>query len=235
MDSRALLSAGLTGFAVFVWATGYRPRILAALSIPSLWLHPHMLALSLLMSAWGFDNFLNSRAARARQDRSEQETEVFLQRLSRTLANRGTLSQALDDLASSDGRILVHPDPHRVLSDLLERWQTEAMAIVVMSARLASRYGGPLPVIIDEVIKHIGRNRRQRFQRRLEEMALESTVIVLALAPYVLLLIFRVVLPTFYAILTSTALGDGVIALLGVSTLGVLGGFSIYIRREAAS
>ncbi|PSR37548.1 MAG: hypothetical protein C7B44_03200 [Sulfobacillus thermosulfidooxidans] len=235
MDSLALLSAGMLGLAVYAWHARRVFRVIFPLSLALLWVRPHVLTLSVLLAAAGFEVFLTSRRMRAGRDLAEQETEVFLQRLSRTLRNRGSLSQALDDVARSDSRIVPHPDPHRVLMELRERWHTEAMLIVSLAAGLSSRYGGSLAPIIDNVIQHMGRARRQRFGRRLEETALESTVMVLAVVPYGLLLIFRMALPSFYNILTQTTAGHMVIGMLGMSTAGVLMGLSWYIRKEESS
>ncbi len=227
-----ILSAWLVGLGIYALSTAFAPRIVSALSLPSALIHPTILAASVLLAAWGWDVFFESRSRRTLGDRQEQDTEIFLQRLSRTLANRGNLAQALDDLANNDNRVLADPDPYRVLADLALRWRTEAMTIVASSARIAGRYGGSVDVIIEQVVKHIGRQRRQRFQRRLEETAMESTVLILSVAPFGLLAIFAVSLPTFYRVLATTVVGHGVILFLGLITAAVLWGLAWYIRME---
>ncbi|MCL4495067.1 MAG: hypothetical protein M1294_09685 [Firmicutes bacterium] len=228
------MSAGLLGLSVMTFLSSYRPVFLPWASMASVLIPQHTVALAFLFMIWGLDTFVMSRERRHYAEMNEQETELFLQRLGRMLKARGSLAFALDDVVRSDVRIRLHSDPQRVLDELAEKWPTDAMKVVADSARLANRFGGALDNIIEHVIKHIALSRRWRFQRRLDEMALESTVLILAVAPYAILLLFAFALPEFYKVLTATALGHLVLGFISLSSFVVLQIFAAHIRSEGS-
>ncbi len=234
MHSTAILSAGFIGLSVNGFLSSYRPMILGIASVFSLFMVNHVVALSVLIMLWGLDTFWSSRLARRRSELNEQETELFLQRLSRMLKARGSLAYALDDLARADSRIRLHSDPQQVLEELAHKWPTDAMRVVSISAKLANRHGGSLDDIIEHVMKHMTLSRRWRFQRRLEEMTLESTVLILALSPYIVAILFAMVLPEFYGALARTVSGQMVLTWIGVVTFVVLQLLGRHIRNGDA-
>ncbi|WP_020373874.1 type II secretion system F family protein [Sulfobacillus thermosulfidooxidans] len=232
MHSTILLSAGLLGLSVTGFLSSYRPVLLSLGSLVSLILPSHIVAMSTLLMVWGLDTFWTSRLQRQRQELNEQETELFLRRLSRMLKARGSLAYALDDLGRADSRIQLYAEPERVLDELSLQWSTDAIRVVASSAKWADRYGGSLENIIEHVIKHMALSRRWRFQRRLEEMTLESTVFILTLAPYVVLLLLKMAIPTFYGVFIGTGLGHVMLILSGIISFLVLQIFSWHIRNE---
>lgn len=235
MHSSVILSAGLLGLtARGLLSPSYRPLFLPWASLASLLIANHSVALAFLIMVWGLDSFWKSRRRRRQSELDGQETELFLQRLGRMLKARGSLAFALDDVARSDSTIRLHADPQVVLDELAMKWHTDAMRVVAQSARLANRYGGALDNIIDHVLKHMALTRRWQFQRRLDEMAIESTVLILIVTPYAILLLFAFVLPEFYKVLTTTGLGHLVLAFIALVSFFVLQIFAAHIRNETS-
>ena len=235
MHSSVILGAGLLGFSVNSILSSHRPLFLPWASMGSFLIPSPSITIAFLITIWGLDTFWTSRLRRQQSELDDQETELFVQRLRRMLKARGSLAFALEEVVRSDSRIRLHADPQLVLDELATKWHTDAMNVVAQSARLTTRYGGALDDIIDHVVKHMALSRRWRFQRRLDEMALESTVLILAIAPYVVLFLFAFTLPGFYQVLTTTGLGHLVLAFIALVSFVVLQIFSAHIRGESSS
>lgn len=190
------------------------------------------LLLAGLMGGLAYAHYDRAAVRARRRDQDEQEALLFLVRLGQLLAVRGTLAGALDDMgyrspwAGTDAG-------ERVLVAVATQYRVGALEFLARVAVLVRRHGGSLVPVVDWARDIIQRAQSRRHARQLEEAAQRSTIVVLALAPWGVLAVFRLMVPAFYRILVTSPIGDIAVLLVGGVTLAVFLVLTAHMQREA--
>lgn len=185
-----------------------------------------------VMVGLGFGIYQKASGYERRRDEDAREALLFLVRLRQLVSVTGTLAAALDEMGYRTGWTGSDAG-ERVLVEVALRLKVTALTFLGRVAMLVRRHGGSLLPVVDWAADTIQTRQSLREVRHLEETAQRSTVIILALAPWGVLMVFRIMVPGFYRILMTTRIGDGALLMIGCMTLAVLAVLSQYIRREA--
>lgn len=183
----------------------------------------------------GMEMYLNATRFEKKRDRQEQEAEVFLQRLAQLLQSHGTLSLALQDLGYRDHATGREPNPEHLLRDLFHRWNIAVVGMVASASLVIAKHGGGLQPVVEQAAKKISRDRERRFQRQLDEAAKRTTMLVLAMAPYAVMVALWALVPSMYAVLTTQLSGQ-----LATVAVGLVGGLvlmvlAIHVKKEGTA
>ncbi len=232
MTAAIVVWAAAAGSAAWVWLTGGMWWTLAAFWAWGLILQAPGVMVGGLFTAVGWNELLKARRFAVSRDRDEQAALLFLVRLDQLLRVRGTLAGALQDMGyrsplggSAAGE--------KVLAQVADGYQVSALSLVSRVARVVQRHGGSLSPLLAWAIDAVHGAQSRRHGRQLEEAAQRSTVVVLAFAPWAIVGIFRMVVPTFYQVLSTSSLGAGTLAGIGAATAVVLIILARHENREA--
>lgn len=231
-----LAAAEITGLGAYAWARrGDDGLMMAGAGLLSSATGDPWMIMPAVTVALAGERLRDALRFERQRDRDEQEAEAFLRRLTQMLPTRSSLGAAIQELMpmveASGGR----REAETVLEQLAERWQIGAMRLVARAARLIKRSGGSLDQVIGHAVRAMARDRRRRFQRRIEESARYTTIVVLAGAPFGVVALFRLALPAFYRELTDTPIGHATTMAVGLTTAGVLAVVTRHVRRGAAA
>lgn len=185
-----------------------------------------------MMAGWGWSQLTEAVGKEKVRDRDEQAAETFLMQLAQLLPIRGALGAALDDMGY---RALGESSPTGVLEDFAGHCRVSALTMVSQVARRISRQGGSLLPVVREALRDIQSTRRARFERRPEEAAQRTTVMILGVAPVLLMAGFGLFLPTFYRALDGTSIGNLAVSLVGTSMTAVWWILAAHIERSSAA
>lgn len=185
-----------------------------------------------LMVAWGFGWYSQSVRQTASRDGDAQAALLFLVRLRQLLSVTGTLSGALQEMGYRLSAVGGDAS-EQVLQNVANRLEVDVLSFVSRVAGLVRRHGGALGVVVEWAVQRLERQQALRFARRLEEAAQRTTIVVLALAPWGVLVLFRFVVASFYRSLLSTPLGHTVLLSIAGLTATVLAILASHIRGEA--
>lgn len=222
-----------TGLMVHAWirdSGDWWPGLAWGIALPS---GSSWLMLSSILAGWGLGQVSQAIHYETLRDRDEQQAELVLRQIGRLLPQRGSLSMVMDDLVQSG---IMRPENGRdaewLLSQLTSQWNVEAFSMVGEVARRARLHGGSLEPVIDQAIRKIARDRRQRFQRQIDESAKRLTIEVLAVAPYFVLVLFFVSIPSFYGSMINSLAGHVVLVSIGTVTAVALWVLSLQVRKR---
>lgn len=232
MMAGSVVWATFAGSAVWVWLTGGLWWPLAVFGGWGLLLQSPGVMVGGLLTAIGWNQLVTARRFAASRDRDEEAALLFLVRLDQLLRVRGTLAGALQEMGYRSP--LRGADAgERVLAQVAAGYQISALSFVSRVVRVVHRYGGSLSPLLAWAVDAVHGDQARRHGRQLEEAAQRSTVVVLAFAPWGVLGIFRVAVPSFYRTLAGSPLGGGTLAGVGVATAVVLSILAHHERREA--
>ncbi len=179
-----------------------------------------------------FAHYLDAQHFEAKRDRDEEASVLFLVRMRQLLGVTGTLGGALDEMGYRTRRPTADAG-EELLGELSRELNVGVVLFFARVALLVRRHGGSLLPVIGWAADAIQRAQALRHARQLEEAAQRSTIVVLALAPFAVLMLFRGMLPSFYRILLGSTIGNAALLMIGVVTVGVLTVLTAHIRREA--
>ena len=168
----------------------------------------------------------------ARRDRDEQEALLFIIRLRQLLTVKGTLAGALDALGYRSGWQSADASEH-VLVQAAGHWRIHALSFAARAAAAVRKHGGELGPLLDWAADAIQKNQSRREARRLEEGAQRATMLVLALAPWGVVAVLRLLVPSFYRALNQTTVGTAALLAVGCTTTIVFVILSLHIEKEA--
>ena len=232
MMPASVVWSAAAGTAVWIWLSGGMWWPLAVSWGWGLMLQNPGVMVGGFCTAIGWGQLAAARRLASSRDRDEEAALLFLVRLDQLLRVRGTLAGALQEmgyrapLGGADGG-------EKVLARVADGYQVSALSFVSRVVRMVHRYGGSLSPLLAWAVNAVQGAQSRRHARQLEEAAQRSTVVVLAFAPWAIVGIFRIVVPTFYHALSSTLLGGGTLAGVGVVTAVVLVVLAHHERREA--
>jgi hypothetical protein len=228
----ALVWAVAAGVSLITWATEGEWWPLAAGWWFGLWSGDQTLMVASLLDGAVIAYYLKMRRYAASRTRDQMLALLFLVRLEQLLAITGNLAAALDDMGYGAtepyGMLAEH-----VLERIAENYRVKPLLFVSRVAFLVRRYGGKLHPLIAWAKDTIQTDQIDRQQQHLEQIARESTMITLALAPIAILVLFRLMIPTFFRVLSDTRLGAITVAVVSTSTAAVFSILSRYHRQEA--
>jgi hypothetical protein len=185
-----------------------------------------------LVVGMGLGVYLKARAYEVKRDSDEQSALIFLLRLRQLLAVRGTLAGALDEMGYRPSRNS-SDSGEEVIKDVAERYRVASLTFVSRVGDLVRRHGGSWQPLLDWAAETIQHAQSRRHARQLEEAAQRSTMIVLSLAPWGIVAMFHVMVPSFYRVLTHSPIGHGTVLLVGAVTCGVFAVLAYHMREEA--
>ena len=146
------------------------------------------------------------------QDRRDAATERLLQQILVAARPGMGLSAALDQVGvRRRGR------DDSVLDGLWDEHPSPALLRAKPALEAVERYGGSLSQLLRETADHVRRDRRLRWDLEAEMAGSRLTLLVMSLAPWAVLGMFRVALPTFYGVVADTGVGMGLLVWCGAS------------------
>lgn len=226
-----LVEASLVGIGVFMWLRGQTAWFLVAGFGVSFITGDDWMMLAGLGLGWGLAWYEQARQWESRRDEAEQAALVFIVRLRQLLDVTGSLAGALDEMGYRSGWAGADAG-ERVLDDIAQHFQVAPLIFFARVAYMIRRHGGSLSPVADWASDTIQSATALRQARRLEEATQRSTMVILALAPLGMLGVFRALVPSFFQALRSSQVGDGAIALVGVSTFTVFAVLAHHVRKE---
>ncbi|PSR21273.1 MAG: hypothetical protein C7B45_11670 [Sulfobacillus acidophilus] len=185
-----------------------------------------------LLVGLGLAIYLKARDYEVKRDSDEQSALIFLLRLRQLLTVRGTLAGALEEMGYRVSRS-GSDSGEEVIKDVADQYRVASLTFVSRVGTLIRRHGGSLQPLLDWAAESIQHMQSRRHARQLEEAAQRSTIIVLSLAPWGVIAIFRIMVPAFYRALTSSIIGYGALGLVGVTTFSVFVTLAYHMRKEA--
>lgn len=220
------------GLAVYLWLIDSSDWWIGGTWFVSAMSGHRWVMVSVLLTALGYHFYGRALKFEARRDRAERQAEMLLQQLSQLLDIRGSLSVALDEL----GLTLEHgSDSSGAFIKSADQLGIEALSMVAEVSPMVTRHGGSMQLVISQALNKIIRDRDRRFQRKLEELGKRSTILILAGAPYGVLLILASMVPTFYRVLVTGQTGHWTILGVGLLSSGVLSVLAFYTWKGSVN
>lgn len=193
--------------------------------------NPYVLIAGLMVGT-AFSQYLDVMDYADGRDRDQQAALLFVVRLGQILTVRGSLAAALDEMGYRSSRV-GSDAAERVLSRVAQDLRVEPLTFLTRAVAVVRRHGGSLSPVLDWARDAIQEAQGVRYARQLEEAVQRSTMVVLALAPWGVALLFRVFIPGFYQSLMTTRLGSIAVLAIGMTTYGVFWVMIRHMREEA--
>jgi tight adherence protein B len=161
-----------------------------------------------------------AEAGQKRKDQQDAEAEAILLQLLHEISAGAPLAAALDHSLPGGSRAYGQ-DTETAVAAMVAAWPVPALRRASGAFTAASRHGGELPLLIRAVLDQLRQDRRLRWERQSAMAGPRTTLLVVSLAPWPLLLVFRGILPTFYTALTASWLGQACLVWCGLSAVGL--------------
>jgi hypothetical protein len=159
------------------------------------------------------------RAARG-ADEDDALLETVLHTLDFTERTTGSLVAALE---AALGVLRIRAaDPAAAVQRLRQRWPHGVMERGGEGLLALVRYGGALEPVVQPMLAQLRQDRRWRWDLEAQLAGPRMTLWILSLAPWLVLAIFRLILPAFYSTLTGGPWGDPFLTWCGASALGLV-------------
>lgn len=228
----ALSCALITGIGIWTWLRrlAYWPTSLG-LVFGVVQANPTLVMVGAAIGL-SFAYYFNAEHFEAQRDRDEEASVLFLVRMRQLLGVTGTLGRALDEMGYKTRSPAADAGEER-LEELSRELDVGVLTFFAWVALLVRRHGGSLLPVTEWASQTIQHASALRHARQLEEAAQRSTIIVLALAPFAVLVMFRALVPSFYHILLGSPIGNAALLMVGAVTVAVLTVLTIHIRKEA--
>ena len=228
----AAVGMAAAGMAMYAWLRGWRWWALALGWDVGLAMRGPAAMLAGLGAALGGTFYLEARHFEHWRDHDEQRALVFLMRLKQLLPIKGTLAGALDEMGYRPASLGADAAEH-VIADVAAQYRVASLTFLSRVALIVRHHGGSLEPVVTWAADRIQQNQSRRYTRQLEAAAQHATILVLAFAPWAVIGVFRLVVPSFYRIMTSTLIGHSTVVLVGVVTLIVFLVLASHTHREA--
>jgi len=212
------------------WAVGRSGWESAALAVPGLLLGSWALAVGGLTLGAGFRRMAVFRQATARRDAEEAAAEQFLEQLILVSASTPSLAQAVDKALPPRLRPLARRID-RLGDQLVREWPLATLRQAAPAWAMLSRHGGRVDQFARQLLAQLQLDRRMRWERDAALAGPRGTMAVLALAPLVVVVLFWVVVPSFFTVIVTTVMGQAAVIASGLAGFGVL---SVAHREEEA-
>lgn len=165
------------------------------------------------------------RETRRRQlfEKREAEAERFLEQLRFLAAREPNLQRVLDQAAGDAlGTRRRAPESHQLLEQLRTVVPVPAVTALADAWPVLHKHGGRVDLVVDQILEQLRLERRLRWELDAQLAGPHGTLLLLAVAPWAVLLAFRVVVPSFYQTLTTSLWGWAVFLWTGSTTLVAL-------------
>lgn len=229
----AAVGATAAGVGVLVWLKGWSWWPVVAGWWVGIIMRDPAAMLAGLGGGVGAVLYLEANGLERARDQDEQGALLFLVRLKQLLSVKGTLAGALDEMGyrslSSNGDAA-----ERVVIQIAEHYRVGALLFLSRVSTVVRRHGGSLAPLVDWAVDTIQDNQSRRSARQLEEAAQRTTILVLAFAPWGVVGVFRLMVPSFYRIVVQTTIGSATVILVGAITLSVFLVLATHMKKGAA-
>lgn len=194
------------------------------------WSHQWLLMLLAIAEGLALGLYHQTRRWSRRRDQDAEEADALLQQLNQLMSWGHSLAQSLDSLGYRIGGQTTSAES--VLQELARHYRVSGLEVVADTAASIQKDGGSLLPVIQWARQQITRDRQERFARQLEESSKQSTILILSLAPFGVLLLFRLILPPFYRAVVATSLGHAALILILTLQSLVWAFLILYLRKD---
>lgn len=208
--------------ALFLAGIGWAAEESVGLSLLGVLLGAPILAMAALITGIGYRQFGLMRQWARQRDRDDAEVEQFLQRLRLLESSGSSLHSALDRALPKDMRQHGDRDLADVMAHTAKRWPVPALKRGLKAWDIAARHGGRIDLLADQVLSQLQADRRLRWELQASLAGSLGTMIVLGLAPWLVVMIFKLAFSGFYKVLTTELMGQISLILVAVITAGVM-------------
>jgi hypothetical protein len=161
------------------------------------------------------------RQAIAARDAEEAEAEHFLEQVVLVARTEPSLAQVVDRSLPLRLRPIARR-LDRLGDELAGAWSVPAMAQAARAWDALARHGGPAERLAAQLLAQLRVDRRLRWERTSALSGARGTLAILALAPFLVVLLFRGMVPSFYAEVAGTLPGEATLVLAGGAAWAVL-------------
>lgn len=180
------------------------------------------LAIGAMVLGAGYQASAQWRRRLAVQDGWDSEVEQFLEQLLLVAGAEPSLARAVDRALPPHLRPLARR-VDTLGSQLALVWPVPALSQASRAWQVLSQHGGSVEGVARQMLAQLRLDRRLRWERTAALAASRGTVSLLAAAPLAVVLLFWVMVPSFYAVMVGTAPGQAAMVLAGGVAWGVLG------------
>lgn len=212
----------VASLALFLAEIGWAAEESAGLSLLGVFLGSPILAFAALIAGIGYHQIGLMRQWDRQRDRDDAAVEQFLQRLRFLESSGSSLHSALEHALPKDMRQHGVHDLANVMDYAAKCWPVPALQRGLKAWDVAVRHGGRIDLLANQVLSQLQADRQLRWELQASLAGSFGTMIVLGLAPWLVVLIFRVDFPEFYKVLTTELIGQASLIMVAVITAGVM-------------
>jgi Flp pilus assembly protein TadB len=164
-------------------------------------LHVPGLAVGGLLAGFAAARWRAGERRRRTQDEEESRAELGLQTLLRLVRSGQAFMPALDVVISPTAA--ASPAPHAAVRRLGDMWPVPAVARAVPALEAALRYGGAVEPVLRDTLEQLRLDRQARWDWEAATASARTSLMLVGLGPWGVLLVFRLLLPGFFTALTG--------------------------------